>query len=296
VWWLCGSCVVAVYRLVCRLCVDLVFTGYVLRVNCVFTRYGLCVDCCVLCVCCARWHLWPGIEPPNVQLADIACLLAPGCRDVIAECILAQCSADRHLADLSVPFDFNVMSQAPMLDPALQTMLSSPGTPGMSLGGMVSFTLRGSTDSVFGRVATALPTQLLPALKDLLRCVGQNPIGSAGQQRPLCSSLRDCLPLSMASGLMGCAWLAVGMSAAVRECSVDDLEVEESAGDFTPHASLANDRFVLQRKLDTNQRDLEFQRQEMARIASYNAGFRYTDVSYDPNGLRFREDKIAELE
>jgi hypothetical protein len=98
----------------------------------------------------------------------------------------------------------------------------------------------------------------------------------------------------MASALVGCAWLVLGALAAVRECHVEDLEVEETA-EFTPHASLVNERAVVQRKIETNQRDLEMESKKMADIARRNVGYREVVYSHDTSGLRIVEQNIDEL-
>jgi hypothetical protein len=137
------------------------------------------------------------IEPPNVQLVDLVCMLAPDERLVAAECLFLQASVDRFLRGVA-PLDVSALRHGCGLDPVASAVLEA--NPPAGFLGASSFVTRSSGSNVFGKIPSLLSEQLLRFIKDQLTFVGQARVGSGAAQRPLFSSLRDCIPMSLSAG------------------------------------------------------------------------------------------------
>ncbi len=157
------------------------------------------------------------IEPPNVMFADLACMLLADHRNVVAECVFAQCATNEALRGSRVTTHSrrpDVGSAAPVLDvdsvPAAILSLGAP-TSVMCLSSFLS----ASGASVFGAAAPFLPELLVSATKDALHAVVQSQIGVGGSEGSLFATLRDCIPLSLSVGKHGLreyflgAWLSL---------------------------------------------------------------------------------------
>jgi hypothetical protein len=138
------------------------------------------------------------IEPPNVQLVDLVCMLVPDQRVLVAECLFLQASVDRFLHGVA-PLDVDALRHGCALDPVASVLLEASAPAGHE--GVSSFVTRSSGRCVFGKIPSLLPEQLLRFIKDQLSCVAKARVGSGAAQRPLFSSLRDCLPMSLSAGM-----------------------------------------------------------------------------------------------
>jgi hypothetical protein len=136
-----------------------------------------------------------------VQLVDLVCMLVPDQRVLVAECLFLQASVDRFLrGDGVASLDVDALRHGCALDPVASVLLEASAPAGQE--GVSSFVTRSSGRSVFGMIPSLLPEQLLRFIKDQLTCVAKARVGSgAATQRPLFSSLRDCLPMSLSAGV-----------------------------------------------------------------------------------------------
>ncbi len=136
------------------------------------------------------------IEPPNVQLVDLVCMLVPEQRLVVAECLLLQAAVEDALRS-PIPVDIRAVVASSSVDPV--TASSLDGTQSAGSVGLVSFVFD-SGQPTFGALAGLLRGELPRVSRSLLSCLASGVIGPGSRGCVVFSSLKDCVPLHLCVG------------------------------------------------------------------------------------------------
>ncbi len=139
------------------------------------------------------------IEPPNVQLADLVCMLVPDQRWLVAECLFLQASVEDALRS-PVSVDLRAVAASSSIGPLTASVLSGPQS--VSIIGLASFMLD-TGQPIFGPLVGILSGELPRVARSLLSCLASGETGDGLQGCAMFSSLKDCVPLHLCVGKDG---------------------------------------------------------------------------------------------